>query len=224
MRFSLRFKFLILAFFTIASTLRAELPNFLEYQLLPTIDGAQDNTYQGWSVDAEGGFVAVSEWRAQIANASYGVVKIYEASTGNLRYTLRAPAGDFVSEFGSAVAISGSYVVVGAAGSAVYVYDLNSSTPSVPFVTLVSPYPSQTDQFGNSVAISGTRVLVGDQHYGQGQIGRAYVFELSGPFPGRLSLAIANPTPVSSERFGASVAIEGTKAIVGAPGARFAYV
>jgi hypothetical protein len=83
--------------------------------------------------------------------------------------TLNNPGPAAFDQFGYAVAISGTRVVVGAylddtgaldAGSA-YVYDLSSGTPVVPVATLNNPGPAAADQFGFSVAIDGLRAAVG---------------------------------------------------------------
>ena len=78
--------------------------------------------------------------------------------------TLNNPSPFGEDQFGNAVGISGTRVVVGTygddagaidAGSA-YVYDLTSATPDVPVTTLNNPTPVEGDLFGYAVAISGT--------------------------------------------------------------------
>ena len=83
--------------------------------------------------------------------------------------TLNNPSPSNGDQFGNAVAISGTLVVVGAfsdsvdfsADGSAYVYDLSSATPTVPVLTLNNPTPLDDDQFGISVGISGTTVVVG---------------------------------------------------------------
>ena len=129
--------------------------------------------------------------------------------------------------FGSSVGIAGTLVLVGAsfddtgasgAGRA-YVYDLNSATPSVPVLALDNPNPAQNDQFGNAVAISGMRVVVGARwaDTGAADAGRVYVFDLSSATPTEPIATLNNPTPTSTEEFGYSVAISGTRVVVGTP-------
>ena len=90
--------------------------------------------------------------------------------------------------FGWSVAISGTRIVVAApvddiwttdAGSA-HVYDLTSSTPTVPEATFTNPN-SKGSCFGWSVSISGARVLVGspDDAEAGGGTGRAYIYDLA---------------------------------------------
>src|SRR5205823_3721735 len=110
--------------------------------------------------------------------------------------------------FGSAVAISGTRVVVGAyrndtgaldAGSA-YVYDLTSATPTAPVATLNNPNPVANDWFGYSVAIDSTTVVAGT--YGDYFYGRApraaYIFGLQPALnivPDRSGFATLSWTP-----------------------------
>ena len=106
-----------------------------------------------------------------------------------LAATLNNPSPAANDRFGSAIAMSGPRAVIGAcrddtgatdAGSA-YVYNLISTTPSVPFATLNNPSRAEYDHFGFSVGISGTRVVVGAP--GNDTVvtdaGRAYVYDLS---------------------------------------------
>ena len=124
------------------------------------------------------------------------------------------------------VAISGTRVVVGAyrdntganlAGSA-YVYELNSGTPTVPVATLNNPCPEAGDPFGYSVGISGTRVVVGanQDDTGASDAGSAYVYDLSGGTPTVPVATLNNPGPAADDLFGYSVAISGTRVVVGA--------
>jgi hypothetical protein len=128
--------------------------------------------------------------------------------------------------FGFSVAISGSRVVVGAylddtgatnAGSA-YVYDLSSVTPTVPVATLNNPSPAANDYFGGSTSISGMRVVVGSQgdDAGAGDAGSAYVYDLSSGTPTMPVATLNNPDPAAGDWFGLSVAVSGTRVVVGA--------
>lgn len=105
--------------------------------------------------------------------------------------TLNNPSPASSDLFGTAVAVSGMRVVVGAsqddteatdAGSA-YVYDLASPTPTVPAATLNNPAPAIGDNFGRSVAISGIAAAVGAP-YDDSPLrdkGSAYIFAPANP-------------------------------------------
>jgi hypothetical protein len=97
------------------------------------------------------------------------------------------------------------------------VYDLDSSAPSVPVVTL-SNGPAANDQFGTSVAISGSRMVVGAylDDIGATDAGSAYVYDLSSGTPTVPLATLNNPGPAEEDRFGNSVAISGTRVVVGA--------
>ena len=72
--------------------------------------------------------------------------------------------------------------------------------------------------FGYSVAISGTRVVVGanGDDTGASDAGSAYVYDLSGGTPTVPVATLNNPGPAASDYFGNSVAISGTRVVVGA--------
>ena len=124
--------------------------------------------------------------------------------------------------FGDSVAVDGTVAVVGApyddpgginnAGTA-YVFDTVSGTL---IATLDNPDPTTNDYFGISVAVSGTTAVVGahwDDPGGVSAAGTAYVFDTA---TGVLVATLDNPDPTAGDRFGDSVAVSGTTAVVGA--------
>jgi hypothetical protein len=125
--------------------------------------------------------------------------------------------------FGSSVAMSDVYMVVGAPAAdgvggmvdsgAVYVFDMNG----VQLQKLVPNDPSANREFGASVAIDGNYIVVGAPYDSSGTNiapGTAYVFELSGnAFVQKAKLAYSG----SDDKFGRNVAIEGTTVVVGSP-------
>ncbi len=132
-------------------------------------------------------------------------------------------AGD---NLGRSVGVSGSLMVVGvpgddtgasAAGS-VYVYDLSSATPTMPWVMLHNPSPAGGDLFGQSAAISGTRVVVGAKtdESGMRDVGKVYVYDLASEAPTVPVVVLNNPTPAQYDFFGDAVAISGRWVVVGA--------
>ena len=134
---------------------------------------------------------------------------------------LDGQAGDF---FGHAVAISGNTVLVAAPdhtpgpgqAGAVYVFD---ATTGLQTGKLTSPNPTPTDSFGSSVAIDGSTALIGDTSGDPGCAncgGVAYLFDASTGAHLRTLIA-ADTTPMQYSWFGASVAIDGGQALIGAP-------
>ena len=92
-------------------------------------------------------------------------------------------------------------------------------TPAVGNLLLSIPNPEafNNERFGFSTAANGDRVVVGaplDDPQGIADAGSAYVFDLA---TGNLVAALKNPEPFNGDRFGYSVAIFGTVAVVGAP-------
>ncbi|MBX9585110.1 MAG: FG-GAP repeat protein, partial [Gemmataceae bacterium] len=103
--------------------------------------------------------------------------------------TLNNPDPAAGDEFGIAVAISGTQVVVGAdqdgpggvlRSGAAFVFDLTAgATPAA--APLPNPNSADNDRFGISVAITGNRAVVGsrfDDQSGVSDAGGAYVFDI----------------------------------------------
>jgi len=129
--------------------------------------------------------------------------------------------------FGFAVAISGNVIVVGApfdddpfqgsAVGAVYVFLRNGSTWSLQ-TKLAGSDTGGGDQFGSSVAIAGDLIIVGARlhdHLGDSDRGGAYVFVRSGAaWYQQAELAAGDGSP--GDFFGASAALSGETAVIGA--------
>ena len=99
-----------------------------------------------------------------------GAVYVYNFSQGTPSlpaFTITNPDanGEAGYGFGSLLAMSGQIVVAGvkSAGSA-YVFDLGSTTPSLPVATLTNPNPGKGN-FPWSVAIAGDVVAIGDTEF-----------------------------------------------------------
>ena len=139
--------------------------------------------------------------------------------------TLKNPTTSRSDSYGFAVAISGTHVAVGAPGAdtdsydtgTAYVYDLNSGTPTVPLAVLSAPDAVPGDSFGYSVAVSGALMVVGAYDEGTFEGGSAYVYDLGSETPTVAVLRLPNPNPSIFDNFGYSVAISGTRVVVGVP-------
>ncbi len=185
----------------------------------------------GTSVAISGIWMVVGAYQDDTGATNAGSAYVYDLLSGTPTVpvvTLNNPGPASNDIFGSKVAISGTRVVVGAsqddtgtinAGSA-YVYDLGSGTPTVPVAVLNNPGPAINDSFGISVAISGTRVVVGAywDDTGASDAGSAYVYDLAGATPTVPVATLNNPGPAAFDYFGISVAISGTRVVVGAYG------
>ncbi|MCX6876480.1 MAG: choice-of-anchor D domain-containing protein [Verrucomicrobia bacterium] len=204
----------------------AQVPDTLKHTILPPPVGTQSGAGLGSSVAVDGGFVVCGAPLDDTGATDAGVVKVFDSTTGVLRFVLPNPSPTDNDQFGLSVAISGTRVVVGAplddsgavdAGCA-YVYELSSGTPTVPVFTLNKPSPVADDEFGYSVAISGTRVVVGAPWNDSGatDAGGAYVYDLSSGTPTVPVATLTNPAPGPGDWFGWSVGISGTRVVVAA--------
>jgi hypothetical protein len=185
------------------------------------------------TVDDFGISVAISGTTVVVGAASameaLGEAYVFTKKANRWTQTAELKGGD---DFGGAVAISGTTAVVGSDG---YV---NSAGLACVFTKTADAWRqvaglkgSDTiadDVFGDSVAISGTTVVVGAPNHAN-SAGLAYVFtktagawrqtpELKG------SDTVGSSNTFQGDYFGTSVAISGTTAVVGAPGAGRAYV
>jgi hypothetical protein len=159
------------------------------------------NAYSTSNADNFGDAVAISGNYAIVGapleddtgGGSSGKAYIYNVTTGALLFTLNNPnaygtsAGD---SFGTSVAISGNYAIVGAdaeqdaGGSSGKAYIYNVTTGALLFA-LNNPNAYSTsngDQFGISVAISGNYAIVGantEDDAGGASSGKAYIFSVT---------------------------------------------
>jgi hypothetical protein len=150
---------------------------------------------------------------------------------------LTAPDGRANDYFGSAVAVDGNHIAIGAYyadaerdGSSqgdsgkVYLYKVGEDGNVSYVETLVAPYPHGSAYFGYSLSISEGFLAVGqyrndyDQngHNGLYRKGSVCLYQLSDAQPARLTSFIQSPVPVSDGYFGYSVNLEGNRLVVGA--------
>jgi hypothetical protein len=188
--------------------------------------------YFGWSVAISDNYTIVGAPEEYDAGgAQSGKAYIFNVTTGALVHTLTNPnaystsAGDL---FGTSVAISGNYAIVGATGEddaggslSGKAYIFNVTTGALVH-TLNNPNPygtSTTDYFGNSVAISGNYAIVAaylEDDAGGISSGYVYIYNVT---TGALVHTLTNPNAYGtsvSDIFGYSVAISGNYAVVGA--------
>lgn len=217
----------LLAMLVMAPRAAAQQPNTLLHAIPSPPTGVQSGGSLGYSVAVDGGYTVVGAVSDDFgASDSTGVVKVFDTMTGTLLWVLPNPSPDLNDEFGFSVAIFGTRVVAGAprddtgAGNAgrAYVFDLSSSTPTVPVTTLNNPSPTGFDLFGGSVAISGSLVVVGatGDDTGASDAGVAYVYDLSSGTPAVPVVTLTNPNPAASDNFGNAVAISGMRVLIGA--------
>jgi hypothetical protein len=178
----------------------------------------------GQSVAMSGTRVAVGAPNADFGVGNAGCVFVFDLASATPTdpvIILYSPEPLQDNYFGSALAISGTKVVVGVnqyeqktdndEGIA-YVYDLAAAAPEVPVLTLLNPKPSVFDYYGTAVGISGSTVAIGAPLEGKGTV---YVYKLDGANPGTPVQTLTNPTPAMDDRFGNALAVAGTRILVG---------
>jgi hypothetical protein len=138
---------------------------------------------------------------------------------------LTASVGLQWAYFGSSVAISGDYVIIGAAGAeiddqyaagAAYIYK-RVGDYWVEQARLTSTDPTGEEYFGNSVSISGNHAVVGVDTMNKNiYTPKVYVFNFDGS-SWNAQAQLSPSDPASYWHFGNSVAISGNYTVVGAP-------
>lgn len=177
----------------------------------------------GKSVAVDGGRVLVGAPTDRFLAAGPGAAHLFTVPGGRLQRTFDNPTPAERDEFGWAVAIEGDVAVVAAPlddtaaadAGAVYVYRAGSGRLRL---TLADTAPTAGDDLGRSVATDGRHVLVGapgDDNGGVDGSGAAHLFDAR---TGRLVRTFTNPVPTLHAGFGASVAIDGDRVLVGARG------
>jgi FG-GAP repeat len=131
-----------------------------------------------------------------------------------------------VEEFGSSVAVSGDYAIVGARhggfdpGSA-YVY-MTTGTGWTQQAKLNASDKQGLDHFGDAVSIDGDYAIIGAPDGGSTSQGYAYIFHRSGSlWNEQAKLTASDVTAYGS--FGRSVSIHGDYVIIGADKAAYIF-
>jgi hypothetical protein len=185
---------------------------------LTASDGLAHDEF-GYSVALSGSTAVVGA----IGNNSFtGAAYVFtrSGSTWSQRTELTAAGGGAGGFFGVSVALSGSTAVVGAIGDntgtgAAYVFK-GSGIAWSQQGELTATDGASGDQFGVSVALSGSTAVVGAIG-NNSNTGAAYVFARSGStWSQQAKLTATDGAP--SDKFGTSVAIAKSTAVVGAPG------
>jgi len=181
---------------------------------------AAGNDQFGISVAISGNYAIVGARYSDDGSIDSGSAYIFNVSTGTELHKLVASDAAAGDSFGSSVAISGNYAIVGANGDddggsasgSAYIFNVSTGTQ---LHKLVASDAAAVDFFGYSVAISGNYAIVGA--YGDDGVpndsGSAYIFNVSTGT--QLHKLVANDA-AASDNFGYSVAISGNYAIVGA--------
>ena len=140
------------------------------------------------------------------------------------RTKLTAPAGS--TAFGFSVSLSGDRALVGSFSNttgAAYVYAFNGRGWSLQ-ATLTAPDGGVNDAFGSAVSLSGDRALIGaPSDDGTVRPGAAFVFFFDGTSWSEEAKLTASDG-FSTDYFGMSVSLQGSRALIGAVGSNAAYI
>jgi hypothetical protein len=165
-------------------------------------------------------------------NASQGAAYVFARHGGDwtLDARLLGPDGAAGDGFGSAVAVSATQVLIGAPlrergalvdHGAVYAYDRAGDSWVLESTLLPSSVEDQFDGgvlFGSALSLQGSRALIGApgaRNGGMFNSGAGYLFDRSTDWSQTARLAAIDPAP--NDRTGASLALDGDTAILGAP-------
>jgi hypothetical protein len=184
---------------------------------LTAADGAAGDQL-GYSVAVSGSTAVVG---APGKNTGAGAAYVFTGSRGTWSQRAELTAADHApgDEFGSAVALYGSTLVVGAPGKntntgAAYVFTGSGATWTQR-AKLTAGDAAAHDQFGYSAAIYGSTVVVGAP-FKNNWAGAAYVYTGSGTsWPQQAKLTAADTA--QGDAFGSAVALSGSTMVVGAP-------
>jgi len=141
-----------------------------------------------------------------------GAVYVFDRATGSPLFQLLASDGEDHEYFGSAVAVSGRYVLVGSPitdnyKGAVYVYD---GVTGQELQKLQASDAAGWFYFGRALSAAGDRVAI----TASGNGGQAYLFNF---LSGQELLKIVRPDPPHSDGFGYCISYTGELVTVGAP-------
>ncbi|MDX9910206.1 MAG: FG-GAP repeat protein [Phycisphaerales bacterium] len=175
----------------------------------------------GRSVSISGNIALVGAYTADDSGPESGAAYLFDATTGELLFTLLPDDGAADDQFGTSVAISDGLAIVGApyddddvhgldSGSA-YVFDVATGQQ---LMKLTANDGQQADRFGTAVAISGTTAVIGvpDEDDNGISAGAAYVFDLT---TGQQRFKLLARNGAAGDVFGGSVSIAGNIALIG---------
>ena len=191
-----------------------------------TASDAAANDYFGYAVAISGDWAIVGAYYDDDGGSASGSAYIFKRDGSNWIEHAKLTADDAAASdfFGSAVAISGEWAIVGAyqdddagnASGSAYVFKREGPTWTQ-HAKLIAGDAAAYDYFGSAVSISGDWAIVGayrDDNAGSAS-GSAYIFKHGdGTWPEYAKLTASDAA--ANDYFGSAVSISGDWAIVGA--------
>ena len=185
------------------------------------------NDMAGAAVALDAGVAVVGAPGADAAGTDSGVALVYERRSGSWERvaTLVPETETGGARFGSAVAVDGDRILVGASGDvqaaqnpgSAHLFERTGAGWSE-VATLTPSDGAGGDAFGDAVALADDRALIGARFADQSgsDEGAAYVFERTTGGWNEIARLTA-PQPADRDQFGHAVALAGDAALVGAP-------
>ncbi len=190
----------------------------LESSILLAPEPSAESSY-GAALVVLGDLAVIGAPMADGATTQSGAAWVVDLTTDQVLFKLEAPSGVAIGGFGSAIAIEGNQVLIGApaetqggTGSA-YLFDV---TTGQHVRTYLASDGAVGDAFGISVALDALRVLVGAplDDDASSPSGSAYLFDRQ---TGTQLVKLQGSTPGTGNQFGSSVAISADRLLVGHP-------
>jgi hypothetical protein len=195
-----------------------------------TITLGTSGDYFGAAVDIDGDTIVVGALGVDSYTGAAYVFSKNEGGADNWGQTAKftVATGTSNDRLGSAVAIDGDAVIVGAPGAyssagAAYIFERNEGGADNwgLLTTITAPDGAPSDYFGCAAALSGDTIVIG-AYFGDGAVsntGAAYVFMLNegGADNWGQTAKLTVTGGIADDRFGYSVAVDGPIIVVGAP-------
>lgn len=177
--------------------------------------------YFGTSIAIEGDYAVIGAPQSHWTFPGTGKAFVFDLKTGDQLRELSADDAATEDWFGSALALDGDRVLVGAPydddngsdSGSVYVFDFNTGEQ---LLKLLPTDGASNDLFGGAIALAGNLAIIGAQGDSDNgdNTGSAYVFDIS---TGEQLRKILPAEAEYKDRVGTSVALSGNLALIGAP-------
>ncbi len=157
-------------------------------------------------------------------NMMPGMVYVFRPGAGGTWTevaAISASDGEAGDQFGSSIAVNGNVMIVGslrpnADGGAAFIFQKSASGAWVEVTRLAADDGAAADRFGTTVAIDGDLALVGAPT-GNDTTGVVYAFRRDDQGRWVQSATLVGSDASVGGRLGSSLALEGTRALIGAP-------
>jgi WD40 repeat protein len=182
---------------------------------------ATSRDWFGFSVALDGNYALVGAPLDDTSGTDVGQAHLFDLVTGALLHTFSDPTVTAFDRFGISVALDGNHALIGAEGDdtsgpevgQAHLFDVTTGNL---IHTFNNPTVTGSIWFGRSVALDGNHALFGvpfDNTSGT-SVGQAHLFDVTS---GSLIHTFNDPTVTSGDNFGSSIALDGNRALIGAP-------